>query len=288
MKKIVRIGLMTILACLILSGCVGEVETTEVATKKTMTSERTDELLDDKIGEFENGKLTMTVDVPNESFALKTVFTAEDYAVDRWRTTDVKKLKLSACTVGLPEGTEVFIDNVHIDTVIKSLYAAYDAIPIDTMDDRTHSSLVFGFPISDSMPYNGIFAIGGYSDTLIEGYTSGYSSGKAGYSTGYIKESRVTEGVLRNSAVYANMFQIVWDLWIQKPGNNYPYMTSVETEFLIPTQFKQGDYILLYNGKTFDAVDGSGNKKEYKYSNGNFISLTQDNEAEDETSLNLK
>lgn len=272
---------MTILACLILSGCVGEVETTEVATKKTMTSERTDELLDDKIGEFENGKLTMTVDVPNESFALKTVFTAEDYAVDRWRTTDVKKLKLSACTVGLPEGTEVFIDNVHIDTVIKSLYAAYDAIPIDTMDDRTHSSLVFGFPISDSMPYNGIFAIGGYSDTLIEGYTSGYSSGKAGYSTGYIKESRVTEGVLRNSAVYANMFQIVWDLWIQKPGNNYPYMTSVETEFLIPTQFKQGDYILLYNGKTFDAVDGSGNKKEYKYSNGNFISLTQDNEAED-------
>ena len=256
---------MMILACLILSGCVGEVETTEVATKKTMTSERTDELLDDKIGEFENGKLTMTVDVPNESFALKTVFTAEDYAVDRWRTTDVKKLKLSACTVGLPEGTEVFIDNVHIDTVIKSLYAAYDAIPIDTMDDRTHSSLVFGFPISDSMPYNGIFAIGGYSDTLIEGYTSGYSSGKAGYSTGYIKESRVTEGVLRNSAVYANMFQIVWDLWIQKPGNNYPYMTSVETEFLIPTQFKQGDYILLYNGKTFDAVDGSGNKKEYKY-----------------------
>lgn len=65
-------------------------------------------------------------------------------------------------------------------------------------------------------------------------------------------------------------------------------MTSVETEFLIPTQFKQGDYILLYNGKTFDAVDGSGNKKEYKYSNGNFISLTQDNETEDETSLNLK
>ena len=56
MKNIVRIGLMMILACLILSGCVGEVETTEVATKKTMTSERTDELLDDKIGEFENGK----------------------------------------------------------------------------------------------------------------------------------------------------------------------------------------------------------------------------------------
>lgn len=98
---------MTILACLILSGCVGEVETTEVATKKTMTSERTDELLDDKIGEFENGKLTMTVDVPNESFALKTVFTAEDYAVDRWRTTDVKKLKLSACTVGLPEENRI-------------------------------------------------------------------------------------------------------------------------------------------------------------------------------------
>ncbi|WP_373261978.1 hypothetical protein [Hungatella hathewayi] len=288
MKKIVRTGLITILACFVLSGCTGVVETTEVATKKTMTSEKKHELLDDKIGEFENGKLTMEVDIPNESFTLKAVFKAEDYTIDRWRTTDVKTLNLSACTVELPENTEVFIDNVHIDTVIKSLYAAYDAIPIDTMDDRTHSSLVLGFPITDSMSYNGIFAIGGYSDMLIEGFTSGYSTGKAGYNTGYIKESRVTESVLRNSAVYANMFQIVWDLWIQKPGNKYPYMTSVKTEFLIPTEFKQGDYIFLYNGKTFDAVGGSGNKREYKYSNGNFISLTQENEAEDKTLLNLK
>ncbi len=286
MKKIFRVGLVTILAGLVLSGCTGEIETTEVSTKKTMTSETADDLSDSGVVEFENGKLTMTVDVPNESFILKTVFTTDDYAVDKWRTTDVKTLNLSACTVGLPEGTEVFIDNVHIDTVIKSLYAAYDAIPIDTMDDRTHSSLVLGFPISDDISYNGIFAIGGYSETLVEGFTSGYMSNGSGYSSGYIKESRVTEGVLRKSAVYANMFQVVWDLWIQTPENAHPYMTSVKTEFLIPTEFVQGDYVLLYNGETFDAVDNSGNKREYRYSGGNFISLT--NEDESGVSLNNK
>lgn len=286
MKKIVRIGLITILACFILSGCTGVVETTEVATKKTMTSENTGSLSDDKIGEFEDGKLTMVIDVPNEPFKLKTIFTAPDYDVDRWRTTDVKKLNLSACTIGLPEGTEVFIDNVHIDTVIKSLYAAYDALPIDTMDDRTHTSMFPGFPINDDMSYNSIFAIGGYSETLIEGFTRGYTTGSVGYGSGYIKESRVTEGVLRNSAVYANMFQIVWDLWIKTPENDYPYMTSVITEFLIPTEFIQGDYLMLYNGETFDSVDKSGNKSIYKYSGGNFISLSGDNkEEENEVSL---
>lgn len=251
-------------------------ELAEVASKDTMVSNSqdlqtgSDTLSDLPLGEFNGDTLTMDIRVPGEDFKLRTIVSTADYSVENWRTTDVKTLNLNACTIGLPEGTEVFIDNVHIDSVIKSIYSAFDALPIDTMDDRTHTSMYPGFPVSDSTQYRGIFAIGGYSESLIKGFSSGYRIKNIGFASGYVEEARVTEKILQRNAVYANMFQIIWDLWIQKPGDTYPYMTSVKTEFLIPTQFVVDGYSLRYNGKNFDAVTKDGEKCVFSYANGTF------------------
>jgi hypothetical protein len=266
--------LIATLACLLLTGCALEPETTSVSNKSTMSLETSEqENLNKSIGDFNNNELSMTLDIPNEEFQLQTSFGTGDYSVKDWRTTDAKYINLNAQTIGLPEGTEVYIDNVHIDSVILSLYAAFDGIPIDTMDDRTHTSMFPGFPISNSMKYNSVFAVGGYSEHLINGYTSGYSTSGMGYISGYIKESRVTEQTLRNSLVYGNMFQVVWDLWIKKPENQYPYMTSVISEFIIPTEFEQKDSLIRYNGKTFDVRDASGLNSEYIFANGIFMEV---------------
>lgn len=273
-------------ACFIavcLTGCVAKKELADIANKDTMVSatqaeEEKSSTVDQAIGKFYGDSLTIEVDVPEESFKLKTIFSTDDYSVENWRTTDVKTLDLCAYTDGLPEGTEVYIDNVHIDSVIKSIYAAFDALPIDSMDDRTHSSMYPGFPVSDRLQYHGVFAIGGYSETLINGYSHGYKINNFGFSNGYIAESRVTEKTLQSSAVYANMFQIIWDLWIQKPGEKYPYMTSVKTEFLIPTEFIVNDISLRYNGKTFDGINRSGEKEIYSYSNGEFSKVFSEKE----------
>lgn len=264
-----------------LTGC--ETELADVANKDTMVSSSQIEdedscSINQVLGEFHGDTLIVEADVPEEDFKLKTIFSTDDYSVENWRITDVKTLDLCAYTEGLPEGTEVYIDNVHIDSVIKSIYAAFDAIPIDSMDDRTHSTMYPGFPVSDKLQYHGVFAIGGYSDTLISGYSHGYKLNNFGISNGYIEESRVTEKTLQNSAVYANMFQIIWDLWIQKPGEIYPYMTSVKTEFLIPTKFIVDNISLRYNGKNFDGINEKGEKEIYSYSNGEFSTVSSGKE----------
>ena len=277
--------LIAAVSCIVicLTGCATELA--DVAKKDTMTSSsqievRESDLFYQTIGEFRGDTLTMQTDVPGESFQLETVFSTDDYSVENWKTTDVKTLNLCAYTDGLPAGTEVYIDNVHIDSVIKSIYAAFDALPIDSMDDRTHTSMYPGFPISDRLKYRGVFAIGGYSETLIHGYSYGYRLKNSGVSSGYIEESRITEKRLQNSAVYANMFQIVWDLWIQKPGEPNPYMTSVKTEFLIPTEFIVDHVSLRYNGKNFDGINRNGEKETYTYANGGFTKIRTEKENE--------
>ena len=278
MKKIVEMLLMIGILSVYLTGCV-DVETSDISNKSVMAEGNNSKSeaggVEGKFGKFDGNTLTMRLDVPGEDFKLETVFGTGDYPVENWKTTDVKCLNLDAHTVSLPAGTEVYIDNVHIDSAIKSLYAAFDGVPIDTMDDRTHTSMYPGFPIFNDMQYKGVFAVGGYSDTLIEGYTSGSQVSGVGTVSGYVRESRVTERALRNSAVYGNMFQIVWDLWIKKPENEYPYMTSVISEFIIPTEFvdmeNKRTITMRYNGESFDGIDEEGNKSEYKFKDGKFI-----------------
>lgn len=174
--------------------------------------------------------LIQTLDIPGQNFKLITKYTCDDESKRQWRITSDKFLYFNVCTQGLPEGTEVYIDNIHIDTSIKSKYAAMDGILQDSMDDHVHSSQLIGFPISDTVNYYGVNAIEGCNETFINGTISGYS----GYIRGSVTERRYTESEYMELGVYANKIQIVFDLLVKGPNDKDFSNISVSTDFIVP------------------------------------------------------
>lgn len=173
--------------------------------------------------------LTQELKVPGENFKLITNYFCDDSSKREWRITSDKFLYFDVRTEGLPEDTQVYIDNIHIDTSIKSKYAAVDGILQDSMDDHVHSSQLIGFPISDTTMYYGVNAIEGCNETFIHGTSYGYS----GYSNGSVTEKRFTEGDYLELGVYANKIQIVYDLLVKGPNDNDFSNISVSTDFLV-------------------------------------------------------
>ena len=249
MNKLIKNSLIALTICLSLSGCISidSLNAEESSISETNKQDRTAEDEDASISKqikkmpdaFTDNILTQTLPVDDENFSLIATYDTGNYPTDSWEITSAKSISMEVKTSELPEGTEVFIDNVHIDSSILSLEPEFNSIPTDSMDDNTHTSMYPGFPISGNIGYYGIFSMDGYSETLISGYNRGYYLKRFGYgsSRGSIKEARVTEDDLKESYVYGNKFQIVYDLWIKKPDNQYPYMRSVISEFIIPTTF---------------------------------------------------
>lgn len=174
--------------------------------------------------------LIQKIEVPNEAFSLVTEYSCDDTAKKAWRVTSDKVLYMNVKTEGLPQDYEVYIDNVHIDTFIKSKYAVMDSILQDTMDDRIHNSVMMGFPISDNTSYIGVNAIEGQNDTFIKGSFYGMN----GYSNGSVEEKRYTEKDYLKLEVYANKFLIVYDLLVKGPQDKDFRNISVKSEFLVP------------------------------------------------------
>lgn len=174
--------------------------------------------------------LEQVLPVPGEDFKLVTQYSCDDVSKREWRVTSDKFLYFNVCTQGLPEDTLVYIDNIHIDTSIKSKYAAMDGILQDSMDDHVHSSQLIGFPISDTTMYYGVDAIEGCNETFIKGSYHGFN----GYSSGTISEKRYTESDYIDGKVYANKFQIVYDLLVKGPNDPDFYNVSVKTDFIVP------------------------------------------------------
>lgn len=177
--------------------------------------------------------LVQTLDVPGQKFKLITEYACDDEAKREWRITSDKFLYFNAKTEGLPEGTEVYIDNIHIDTSIKSKYASVDGIIQDTMDDHVHSSQLIGFPISDTTMYYGVNAVEGSNETFIKGTVHAYN-GYYGYTSSTITEKRFTESDYKYLGVYANKIQIVYDLLVKGPNDKDFSNVSVSTDFLVP------------------------------------------------------
>lgn len=256
--------LLALTICLSLSGCAlpdAEMENstkleTDVETSESEVNEQDpasgsgDASISSQIKKmpdaFTDNILTQTLPVDGEDFSLIVKYDTGNYPTDSWEITSAKSISMEVKTSELPEESEVFIDNVHIDSSILSLEPEFNSIPTDTMDDNIHTSMYPGFPIGNDMEYHGIFSMDGYSETLISGYTRGYYSRLLGWGSqrGSVEEVRVTEDDLKKSYVYGNKFQIVYDLWIKKTDNEYPYMRSVLSEFIIPTTF----YIKLNKG----------------------------------------
>lgn len=168
------------------------------------------------------------LDVPGEEFKLVVEYYLDDVTSKKWRVTDNKKIYTKVYTQGLEEGKKVYIDNVHTDTSIVSTKETMNGITQDSMDDRIHNSLMYGFPISDTVYFYAVNEIEGQNDTFIRGSSLGFN----GYSSGTIEEERYTETDYLSGGVYANKIASVYGLLIQS-GDEEPYGVDVSSDVLV-------------------------------------------------------
>lgn len=219
-KKLAFLSLSMMLATTTLSGCSHELA----------PEEEYDIVQENEGSEGFGARLVQELEVPEEDFKLISEYSCDPTSEREWRVTSDKFLYLKVYTEGLPENTQVYIDNIHIDTSIKSKYAAFDGIIQDSMDDHVHSSQMIGFSASNDASYYGVMAIEGMNETFIQGTAYGYN----GYCNGSITEKRFTESDYIKYGVWANKFQIVYDLLVKGPTDSDFRNISVSTDFVVP------------------------------------------------------
>lgn len=219
-KKVMMLGLATIVG-MSLTGCVEKalVEKYDVVEQVSKSG-------------LQSMGLRQILNVPGETFKLITEYTCDDSSKRSFRITSDKFLYIEVYTEGLPDDTLVYIDSIHIDTSIKFKYAAMDGILQDTMDDRIHNSMMIGFPINNETKYYGVNAVEGCNQQFIQGSYFGMN----GYGTATIEQERYTEADYIKYGVYANKFQIVYDLLIKGPKDKDYRNVSVCTDFLVPIE----------------------------------------------------
>lgn len=201
-------------------------------------------------GQGENVKILLKeIEVPGENFKLVIEYYFDEDSSRKWTITDNKKLYTKVYPKGLPEGMKVWIDNVHTDVSIVASKETMNGILQDSMDDRIHNSLMYGFPISDSVNFYGVNIIDGQNDTFIKGSYHGFN----GYSLGAVEEKRYTEKKYLESGVYANKIISSYGLLIQV-GDNEPYGVDVSSDVVvlaynkIVTEYESGKTeIRIYN-----------------------------------------
>ena len=213
--------LVVLMACVFLSGCT---YTAEVVEKDTSTPVMETE--------YESGQTVVcdVIRVADEPFSLACTYDTGDYLLDKWRVTANKSINMTVNTKGLPEGYTVHVEHVHADIILKSTEPQIDGITQDSMDDSDHRMPTNGFLINDSIAYNNVFAIEGYTDQF---YTLwGYAFGSYGsMSSSY---SRLTELNIRKVGTYAEKLMVVYDIVITTPECQEGYVKSVYSEVLIP------------------------------------------------------
>ena len=205
---------------LTLSGC----DDREVSTNN---SNNTQSVIDTTNSDsLENG-VQQILDIPGENFKLKVGYQCVLNDGEKWTVTSDKSIFMEISTLGLPEDMKVYIDNIHTDTTICSHYPQINGIMQDSMDDRIHNSLMYGFSISDTNSFYGINQIDGQNDTFIKGFTYGYN----GYTSGSISEQRFLESDYLKKGVYANNISSIIDLIVVK-GEEISF-TSVKSEVTV-------------------------------------------------------
>lgn len=166
-----------------------------------------------------------------EDLKFITTYDTGDYDLSRWRITDSKTINMTAKVTNVPEGATILIEHVHIDMSLKSTNPQLDGLSQDSMDDSYHGTSQDGFWINEKYPYQNKFAIEGFSKDLIDGWTFICGS----YGSGSISQERLTEKNLTTYGnVYANKMQVVYDILIKYPKDDFYHVVSVLDEFLIP------------------------------------------------------
>ena len=242
-------------ASLVLTGC-GE------STYVPVTANETNTIDSNSNGEMD--AISKVITVPRENFQLSvgySIVPPEGVNEDdfKWRVTNDKNLNIEVHTVGLPEGYRVWIDNVHIDTFIEATDPYFNGITQDTMDDRVHSSLIMGFPISDTTYYSSTNLISGQDKDFIEGTFRAYCSDSDGYAKGEVRQQRYVDEDYLKKGVYANKIGLIYGLLIQGPNDPEPYGVDVPDEV----------HVYVYNRvEKYDSMKGAISVYEYDM-NGN-------------------
>lgn len=210
-RKVATI-VLCVLMVLAFVGCTESVSVTKVLPT-----------LDNGLG---SGKLFLSSSV--DGFTLFREYTTS-YDAKHWRVTDSKYLNMSAwvSTTDLI----VMVEHVHIDCALQSTNPELDGWSVDSMDDKLAVGTQPGFYVTNQYKYQNIFAIEGYSDRLISGW--GFYSTSMGWSS--ITEHRLTErNLTAQGGVYAEKFQIVYDILVRTASEPYFHTYSVIDEFVVP------------------------------------------------------
>lgn len=196
--------------------------------EKAVTEDATEiyDVIDSNDGEIEIAP--QVLDVPGEDFKLVVEYSLDPETAKQWKITSDKKLFTKVYTEGLPKDTKVYIDNVHTDTTLISTKEEMNGITQDSMDDRIHNSLMYGFPIDDDTSLYATNEIEGQNDTFISGSAYGFN----GYSSATITERRHSEEEYLEKGVYANKISSVYGLLIQK-GDEEPYGVDVSSDVVV-------------------------------------------------------
>lgn len=241
-KKIVAVGSIVLITGSLFAGC------SETA------------IVDDVEGVYDILDSTQTnsiepqiLDVPGEDFKLVVEYSLDPESAKNWTITGDKSLFTKVYTQGLPEGTKVYIDNVHTDTCLVAMYPTMNGIIQDSMDDRIHNSLMYGFPIADDTNFFAVNKIEGQNETFIKSSTRGFI-GASGYGSSvttseskrYLEEDYLAKGVYGSKIVSA------YGLLIQK-GDEEPYGVDVSSE------------LVVYCSDEITKVDSAGSTIVYQY-----------------------
>ena len=172
--------------------------------------------------------LPQVLDVNGEKFKLVVEYGFDDLSEKKWMITDNKVLYTKVYTIGLGEDVKVWIDNIHTDVRIVSTKDNLDGILQDSIDDRVHNDLMYGFPISNEVSFYGIYTIDGQNAAFVKDCYYGFN----GSSVGSVEEKRYTEKRYLENGVYANKFSSNYGLLIQV-GDNEPYCVDVLSDFVV-------------------------------------------------------
>ncbi len=164
-----------------------------------------------------------------DDFTFVTKYDTIDYDLNEWYIIDNKTIKMSAWTEGAPVDWDIIIEHVHVDLFITNKYENYPTLLQDTMDDKYHGYKQDGFKISDDIVYENIFGIIGATTEMHHALRYNYDRSLM------LKDLR-EEDFARNH-YDSNTLQVIYDVMIKKPGNDYYETIAVYDDIIIPVGY---------------------------------------------------
>ncbi|WP_054029152.1 hypothetical protein [Bacillus sp. FJAT-28004] len=204
--------------------------TTVILTSCTLVEEviPIDESLP-RMEELEGSKISFEHTKDGNTFV--TSYDLGDYKLEDWKITDSKSIHFNIGVKEQAESTELLVHHVHADISIKSTDPQLNGITQDSMDNSYYGTTQDGFFISPEYMYSNIFAIEGFSEDII----AGWSFYAGGYGNGEISSKRLTEGSLLKAGSYGSQLSVVYNILVKGKDQSKYHVITLEDRIIIPT-----------------------------------------------------